>query len=148
MQKKILRERKSSTKQKIITLLENRKEALTHKDIQLYFNETLDRVTIYRALERLITEGKIHKTLSFEGVVQYALCSKCNHTNDIHNHNHIHFTCEKCKKTTCLNDNTPKIVLPSGFINNEIQIIISGICSNCNNEDTKNQKTPSSTKLK
>ena len=54
MDKKIKRERNSTTKQEIINLLENKQEALTHKDFQDFFKEKIDRVTIYRALDRLV----------------------------------------------------------------------------------------------
>ncbi|NJM79563.1 MAG: hypothetical protein HC854_08040 [Flavobacterium sp.] len=74
MEKKIQRERNSTTKQEIIKLLEQKQEALTHKNFQDYFEEKIDRVTIYRALDRLVDEGKLHKIISLEGAIQYAIC--------------------------------------------------------------------------
>lgn len=131
-EKKIKRERSSTTKQKIIDLLKKKNEALTHKDFQNYFNGQIDRVTIYRALDRLVDEGKLHKIISLEGVIQYAICKSCDHKHDKHTHNHIHFSCRKCEKTICLDDVSPNIILPKGFKAEENQLLISGICSNCN----------------
>lgn len=131
MEKKIKRERNSSTKESIITLLKERKEALTHKDFQEFFEKTIDRVTIYRALDRLVDEGKLHKIVSLEGVIQYAICKTCNHEHEIHSHNHVHFSCVKCEKTICLDEVKPQIKLPKGFTTQEMQLLISGICSDC-----------------
>ena len=131
MKKKIQRERNSTTKQEIIKLLEQKQEALTHKDFQDFFKDKIDRVTIYRALDRLIDEGKLHKIINLEGGVQYAKCKTCNHEEELHSHDHVHFSCTKCEKTTCLDKITPEIKLPNGFIAEEMQLLITGICSNC-----------------
>lgn len=133
MEKKIKRERNSNTKKEIILLLEQKKEALTHKDFQDYFEEKIDRVTIYRALDRLVDEGKLHKIISLEGAIQYAICKTCNHhEEETHLHNHVHFSCIKCEKTICLDEIRPEIKLPKGFVTKEMQLVLSGICSDCN----------------
>ena len=132
MEKKIKRERNSSTKQNILFLLNEKKEALTHKDFQEFFENTVDRVTIYRALDRLVDEGKLHKIVSLEGVIQYAICKTCNHEHETHSHNHVHFSCVKCEKTICLDEIKPQIKLPKGYTNEEMQLLISGVCADCN----------------
>lgn len=131
MEKKIQRERNSTTKQEIIKLLEQKQEALTHKNFQDYFKDKIDRVTIYRALDRLVDEGKLHKIINLEGGVQYAKCKTCNHEEDNHKHDHVHFSCIKCEKTICLEKTTPEIKLPKGYLIKEMQLLISGICPNC-----------------
>jgi Fur family ferric uptake transcriptional regulator len=131
MGEKIKRERNSFTKTEIIALLTTKKSALTHKDFQEYFEKSIDRVTIYRALDRLVEEGKLHKIANLEGGIQYALCNTCAHETPNHDHDHIHFSCKICKKTICLENNTPKLDLPDGFIAEVKQILISGICPNC-----------------
>ena len=131
MEKKIKRERNTKTKQEIINFLEEKKEALTHKDFQEHFKDNIDRVTIYRALDRLVEEGKLHKIVSLEGAIQYAICKTCNHDEEYHSHNHVHFSCKKCEKTICMDNITPEIKLPKGYETEEMQLLISGICSNC-----------------
>ncbi len=133
MKNEIQRDRKSSTKTEILNLFEIRKSALSHKDFQEYFEKKIDRVTIYRALERLTLEGKLHKIVNFDGVTQYALCTECkkNENNKRHNHEHVHFFCTKCKITTCLENTFPKIEIPSGYDILETQILMNGICKNC-----------------
>ena len=131
MEKKIKRERNSATKTEIINLLTVKKAALTHKDFQDFFENQIDRVTIYRALDRLVEEGKIHRIANLEGGVQYAICNTCSHLFNQHKHDHIHFSCRICKKTICLEKNIPNLILPDGYIIEEKQIIVSGVCPNC-----------------
>lgn len=131
MEKKIKRERNSTTKSEIITLLEKRNTALTHKDFQDFFDNSIDRVTIYRALDRLVEEEKIHRIANLDGGVQYALCKTCNHVIEDHHHDHVHFSCLRCKKTTCIENCSPKIELPENYSIQEKQILIMGICPNC-----------------
>lgn len=129
MGKKIKRERNSTTKSEILSLLTIKKAALTHKDFQDYFENSIDRVTIYRALDRLVEEGKLHKIANLEGGIQYALCNTCE--NEHHQHDHIHFSCVHCHKTTCIEGTSPKIILPEEYKIQEKQILVTGICPNC-----------------
>lgn len=128
MEKKIIRERGSATKTQIIQVLSERNEALAHKDFQDFFKGTCDRVTIYRALDRLVDEGKIHKITGIEGVIQYALCKNC---KENHYHNHVHFNCLNCKKVVCIENSIPSISLPNGYLATEIQCMVSGTCPDC-----------------
>jgi len=128
----IQRNRNSESKTKILALLKTNKIAMSHKDILLALNSTLDRVTIYRALDRLIEEEKIHKIVNLSGVIQYALCKECSAYEHHEHHQHVHFSCQKCQKTICLEAVQPKIELPDGFSTQEQQILLSGICNQCN----------------
>lgn len=129
MEKKAARNRPSAVRDRIMEILSERKEALAHKDFQNIFQEKWDRVTIYRALDKLIEEGKIHKVTGLEGIVQYALCSSCeSHT---HTHDHVHFNCISCQRVVCIETVVPAIQLPEGFTALEVQCMVSGICSSC-----------------
>lgn len=133
IEKKIKRTRNSNTKTVILELLSNCNTALAHKDFHNHFGNTCDRVTIYRALDRLVDEGRIHKITNWDGVIQYALCKECESNNQsLHNHEHVHFSCDQCKKITCINSIAIKINLPSGYTVKEQQILITGICPQCN----------------
>jgi Fur family transcriptional regulator, ferric uptake regulator len=135
-EKKIKRDRNTSTKEDILAILKQKKQALAHKDFQNAFEKNIDRVTIYRALDRLVLEGKIHKITNFDGIIQYALCSECHNHSEIevqhHHHNHAHFYCNSCKETTCINDCVPNIILDTKYKILETQILINGICDKCN----------------
>lgn len=128
MEKKAVRERSSAVRDQILKILSDRKEALAHKDFQLLLKDSCDRVTIYRAVDRLHNEGKIHKVTGVGGVIQYALC---NHCMDKHQHDHIHFTCVKCAKVLCIENSKPTIHLPKEYQVQEIECMVSGICPDC-----------------
>lgn len=128
MEKKVVRERSSAVRNQILKILSERKEALAHKDFQAILKDSCDRVTIYRALDKLHEEGKIHKITGIEGVVQYALCKQC---MDKHRHDHIHFNCVKCQKVSCIENSEPTIHLPKDYQVQEIQCIVTGICPDC-----------------
>lgn len=132
MNEKIKRERNSVTRNEILSVLIQKKVALTHKDFQDYFENKIDRVTIYRALDRLVEEGKLHKIANLDGGIQYAICTSCERENHVHHHDHVHFNCVRCHETTCIENISPKINLPKDYLIQEKQILVIGICPNCN----------------
>jgi Fur family ferric uptake transcriptional regulator len=61
----------------------------------------------------------------------YALCKE-NCEAGHHHDNHVHFICDQCGKTICLDDVTiPQVKLPKGFTPNNAEMVVSGICSDC-----------------
>lgn len=109
-----------------------RKFAIAHIDLEQEFKTQFDRVTLYRTLKTFLEKGIIHKVLDDEGTPKYALCpTACAHLQH-HHHDHVHFKCNVCGHTTCVEDiYIPKIVLPEGFQIQEQNLLISGICPNC-----------------
>jgi Fur family ferric uptake transcriptional regulator len=120
--------RKTSAKTEIQRLVMNSNVALSHSEIQKELDGLCDRVTIYRVLDRLLEEGVLHKVVNIDGGVKYAGCHSCVIS---HNHNHIHFSCEKCKSVTCLENIEPVYILPDNYKIIETSFTISGICPNC-----------------
>jgi Fur family ferric uptake transcriptional regulator len=107
----------------------NKQVALAHSDLEDTLNSQFDRVTIYRTLKTFLDKDLIHKVLDDSGVTKYALCSQ---EEEHHNHEHVHFKCEKCGETTCLDSiGLPKISLPEGFKKREMNLLIQGSCSKC-----------------
>jgi Fur family ferric uptake transcriptional regulator len=44
----------------------------------------------------------------------------------------VHFKCNQCGQTTCLETvHIPTIVLPAGFIKQESNLLIQGVCTSC-----------------
>jgi Fur family ferric uptake transcriptional regulator len=120
--------RKTTAKTEIQRLITTSKIALSHSEIQKELSGLCDRVTIYRVLERLLDEGTVHKIINVDGVVKYAGCHTC---STKHNHNHIHFSCQKCKSVTCLEGIEPSYQLPLNYQIKEMNFTISGICPQC-----------------
>lgn len=104
--------------------------ALAHSDLEDILDNQFDRVTIYRTLKTFVDKDVIHKVLDDSGGAKYALCS--HEDQEDHNHEHVHFKCEVCGETTCLESITlPQIKLPSGFQKKEMSLLVQGICNKC-----------------
>lgn len=124
--------RTTIAKTAIIEVIENEDVALSQQDIQEKIGNLCNRVTIYRVLERLLEEGKIHKVLDFDGVAKYSSCENCEDEHHHHEHHHIHFSCTKCGQVTCLYNVLPKFKLPENYLPQDYNFTVSGICPNCN----------------
>jgi len=105
--------------------------ALSHADLEETLNNEFDRVTIYRTLKTFLENDLIHKVLDDSGATKYAFCSHGEEAH-VHNHEHVHFKCEKCEETTCLEAiSLPTISLPKGFEKKEMSLLVQGICEKC-----------------
>lgn len=115
----------------VISVFLGKEVAVSHGDIESEIDGKYDRVTIYRTLKSFIDKGLIHKVLDDSGATRYALChDHC--SEDAHQHNHIHFKCQRCDRTTCLDlVYIPEVKLPEGFKAVESNYLISGICKKC-----------------
>ncbi len=114
----------------ILGLFIRRKHALSHADIERWLQPRYDRVTVYRTLRTFLKRGLIHKVLDDEGALKYALCSDtCTATT--HHHNHVHFKCNRCGETSCLEVDIPPVHLPRGYRASEWNLLIQGVCHKC-----------------
>ena len=82
-------------------------------------------------LQAFAEKGIIHVIPTSDNSVIYALCrNEC--VQGHHHDNHVHFICDQCAKTICLEDVTvPEVRLPKGFKPSHAQMIVSGICGEC-----------------
>ena len=116
-------------RQEIIREFLDKQVALAHSDLEDALDSQFDRVTIYRTLKTFVDKDVVHKVLDDSGATKYALCS---HEEEVHNHEHVHFKCEICGETTCLESITlPNIKLPKGFKKKEMSLLVQGICNKC-----------------
>ncbi len=128
---KDFRLRTTPSRQEILHLFLEKDYALSHGDIEKEIDNSLDRVTVYRTLKTFLDKGLIHKVLDDEGSLKYALCNEgC--TLAGHHHNHVHFKCISCGQTNCLDVEIPPVKLPKGYKAKELNVLIQGICENCN----------------
>ena len=123
--------RHTGCREDIIGAFQRHDFALSQGDLEHQFGQRFDRVTIYRTLKTFLEKGLIHKVLDDEGGTKYALCRhECSHKE--HHHDHVHFKCLKCGLTTCIeNVHVPTFKLPAGYHSQEINILIQGMCSVC-----------------
>ena len=121
----------TDSRKKILELFMRANGALAHADIEKQTGTEFDRVTIYRTLQTFVEKGIIHTIPTTDNSVQYALCKDAC-TEGHHHDNHIHFMCDDCGITYCLDHVTVPIVnLPAGFRATQIDVVISGKCMNC-----------------
>jgi Fur family ferric uptake transcriptional regulator len=123
--------RTTTSREAILQLFIKNGFALSYSDIEREIAASFDRVTVYRTLKTFLDKGVIHKVLDDEGSLKYALCSDPCSTHE-HHHEHVHFKCEKCGQTNCLESVTiPQITLPKGFSAKEMNLLIQGRCNKC-----------------
>jgi Fur family ferric uptake transcriptional regulator len=121
----------TASRLKILELFIHHKGALAHGDIEKKTGEKFDRVTIYRTLQTFLEKGLIHHIPTTENAVLYALC-KDNCKGGHHHDNHVHFICDECKTTICLEDITiPEVKLPKGFKPSNAEMVVNGVCESC-----------------
>jgi Fur family transcriptional regulator, ferric uptake regulator len=121
----------TDSRKKILSLFLNTGDALAHGDIEKKAEEKFDRVTVYRTLQTFVEKGIIHTIPTADNSIRYALCKECEEGH--HHDEHVHFVCTNCGKTICLDDVvSPKIELPDGYIAQEVQVVINGVCKDCN----------------
>jgi Fur family ferric uptake transcriptional regulator len=118
----------------ILTAFFNNNHALSHTDLESEFEGQIDRATIYRCLKQFLEVGIVHRIPDEQFQTKYAVCSSCEHHD--HNHDHVHFNCQNCNQTTCIeNVFIPNISLPKGFTAKEKILTIQGLCNFCNKTD-------------
>lgn len=113
----------------VLKVLTEQDRAISLADLEQKFDNA-DKTTLYRTLKTFEENKLIHSINDGTGSVKYALCKEnCQcHPEDLH----VHFHCTKCQQTYCLNDiSIPSIDLPTNFKLETINMVVKGICSNC-----------------
>jgi Fur family ferric uptake transcriptional regulator len=95
---------------------------------------TMDRSSIFRVLQLLSASRLLHEIDDGSGAVKYEFCTDSEADEDHHQHDdeHVHFFCENCHHTFCLQDTPiPEVDLPEGFRVRSSNYVIHGLCPNC-----------------
>jgi len=121
----------TDSRKTILQLFMESDGALAHMDIENNTGEEFDRVTIYRTLQTFVEKGIIHTIPSADNAIRYALCKDA--CGEGHHHdNHIHFMCDNCSTTYCLDHVVvPSLQLPVGFRPSRTDMVVSGCCNRC-----------------
>ena len=130
--KEILKKRNlkaTSNRLNLLTKMQNNGSAMSYSNIRSIM-QPIDRVTLYRTIEKLKEKGIIHTAFQSNNEIYYAICGMdCSSENHIHNH--IHFKCLNCETVTCEDVlNSLNISLPKHEIHN-ISVNVKGICEVC-----------------
>ena len=121
----------TDSRKKILSFFLETGSALAHADIEQKSSTEFDRVTIYRTLQTFVEKGIIHTIPTADNAILYALCKddcKAGHHHD----DHVHFICDECNSTYCLDHvSIPKVKLPKGFTPIQTNLVVSGVCNKC-----------------
>ena len=91
---------------------------------------TIDKSNIFRALTVFREHHLVHIIEGGGEGAHYELCHSHDHDHD--EDLHPHFYCERCQQTFCLDyTEIPGIPLPEGFEKTSANMMIKGICPDC-----------------
>ncbi len=121
------------TRLKVLEVFLTKDRAVTYGELLKLTDKALDRITVYRTLKMFEELGIIHKIYTVSGLPNYAL-SNFEDERIIPNINqHLHFSCIKCKCVYCLDDQlVPAITLPDVYEIHSLNMVVIGVCRNCN----------------
>lgn len=120
-----------NTKQKdiILDIIKNKKNEFTVKDIKNIVKDNIGLTTIYRLVDKLVSENRLKQFIK-DNVTYYQYLEECDHLN------HFYLKCDKCGTMIhidcdCISDLSAHILKEHNFKSNNDNIIIYGLCSKC-----------------
>jgi len=116
---------------RVLSYLLSQKKSLTHSEIlERLPQPSLDSVTLYRVLLWLADQELVHRIAGGDQVWRFS--AGAGHDK----HEHAHFQCLRCDNISCFNDVAlpRKITLPEGYVSQEINFLIKGLCPHCNKQ--------------
>lgn len=91
---------------------------------------TIDKSGIFRSLTLFRDHHLVHVIEDGGDGVRYELC--LSHHDDEDDDMHVHFYCERCHKTFCMEDlPIPAVPLPEGYEMTTANFVVKGICPQC-----------------
>lgn len=90
---------------------------------------TVDKSTLFRTLSLFGDAHLLHTVDDGSGSQKYCICR---HDDTRQCSGHVHLTCRICHNTFCLtNVSIPPVPLPDGFMPEETEYVVKGICAKC-----------------
>jgi Fur family ferric uptake transcriptional regulator len=116
---------------RVLDVLRAARQPLSHAEVDTALEEdadaAIDRVTVYRILDSLVTSGLALKAVDTRGVFRYSSAGA-----QQQHRQHMHFRCLGCAGVFCLDVPPPKPPkLPRGFRLAAISFDVSGTCARC-----------------
>lgn len=91
---------------------------------------SIDKSGISRTLTLFREQNLVHTIQDGGDGVRYELCHS--HSDSHDEDAHVHFYCNSCRKTFCLEDiPIPDVTLPEGYDGESVNYMVSGICPDC-----------------
>ncbi len=100
---------------------------------------SLDKSSIFRVLTLFVEHDVVHTFSDGRGVLHYELCGSHGACN--HNDHHLHFYCESCQQSFCLEDiPLPSVQLPEGYSPHSVSFVIKGECPDCRRKHADSER--------
>ena len=119
----------TATRILIFKAMLNFSQAFSLADVETEL-DTVDKSTLSRTIHLFHEKHLIHSIDDGSGSIKYSVCSEtctCS-LKDLH----VHFYCNRCKKTYCLESiSIPSVQLPPGFLLNSVNFVMKGLCDSC-----------------
>lgn len=91
---------------------------------------SIDKSGVFRALTLFREHHVVHVIEDGGDGVRYELCHS--HHDGVDDDLHVHFYCEHCRRTFCLEEiSIPEVSLPEGFMMTSVNFMVKGICPDC-----------------
>ncbi len=120
--------RQTSSVKKVWHQFEKSNDALSVVDLVKELGNDMNKTTVYRILDRMEGEGKLHSFSGKDGLRWYAKCHDC--SAESHIDVHPHFQCNNCGRVECL---SVDVHIPN-IVNHSIQkaqVLLLGQCEMC-----------------
>ena len=92
--------------------------------------ETIDKSNVFRTLQAFREAHLVHVLDDTGDGVRYEFCHSRDSGED--DDLHVHFYCEKCHRTICLEGiPVPSVSVPDGFETRTVNYLLKGICPDC-----------------
>lgn len=91
--------------------------------------DTIDKSSVFRVLSLFAEKHLVHAIDDGSGSLKYELCPG----GDSHSMEdmHAHFSCEKCGRIKCIEQDVPNINLPDGYKVHSANFVVKGLCPDC-----------------
>lgn len=111
---------------RVLAVLLSANRAIGHQEIEhILANFRVDRVTLYRVLEWLLSVRLAHRSIGGDRVWRF-MAKHARHAP------HAHFECNSCGLLSCLQESAvPPLRLPRGFRRQSVEITVRGWCGAC-----------------
>lgn len=92
--------------------------------------DSIDKSNVFRTLQTFREARLVHAIEDSGSGVRYELCHS--HPNESDNDLHVHFYCERCHRTFCLEEiPVPSVDVPSSFTVSSVSYLLKGLCPEC-----------------
>ncbi len=119
--------KRTGCREGILEVISEAGHPLSENEIRGRLTENFDRTTFYRSFKTLLDNNILHKIVVDNQLIKYALGKSAGNTI-----NHAHFYCSSCNALECLEPVPLKLPgIPEGYLVQETEIIIKGLCSQC-----------------